>query len=94
MLGMQRRQLKSCGTRKADRYCLIAFNFIFYFCDFELIYVFYRSRTISSPEPFKSLIEPEAKESAEIINMAESILDKVVTQLLAEAAYKVLKEEE
>jgi hypothetical protein len=40
------------------------------------------------------LIEPEAKESAEIINMAESILDKVVTQLLAEAAYKVLKEEE
>jgi hypothetical protein len=46
------------------------------------------------PEPFKSLIEPEAKESAEIINMAESILDKVVTQLLTEAADKVLKEEE
>jgi hypothetical protein len=45
------------------------------------------------PEPFKSLIEPEAKESAEIINMAESILDKVVTQLLTEAADKVLKEE-
>jgi hypothetical protein len=34
---------KSCGTRKADRYCLIAFNFIVYFCDFELIYVFYGS---------------------------------------------------
>ena len=46
------------------------------------------------PEPFESLIEPEAKESAEIINMAESILDEVVTQLLTEAADKVLKEEE
>jgi hypothetical protein len=46
-----------------------------------------------SPEPFESLIEPEAKELAEIINMAESILDEVVTQLLTEAADKVLKEE-
>jgi hypothetical protein len=44
-------------------------------------------------EPFESLIEPEAKGSAEIINMAESILDEVVTQLLTEAADKVLKEE-
>jgi hypothetical protein len=39
------------------------------------------------------LIEPEAKESAEIINMTESILDKVVTELLIEAVDKVLKEE-
>jgi hypothetical protein len=39
------------------------------------------------------LIEPEANEPAEIINMAESILDEVVTQLLTEAADKVLKEE-
>jgi hypothetical protein len=45
------------------------------------------------PEPFESLIEPEAKKPAEIINMAESILDEVVTQLLTEAADKVLKEE-
>jgi hypothetical protein len=45
------------------------------------------------PEPFESLIEPKAKESAEIINMAENILDEVVTQLLTEAADKVLKEE-
>jgi hypothetical protein len=45
------------------------------------------------PEPFESLIGPEAKEPTEIINMAESILDEVVTQLLAEAADKVLKEE-
>ena len=45
------------------------------------------------PEPFESLADPEAKESTEIINMAESILDEVVTQLLIEAADKVLKEE-
>jgi hypothetical protein len=36
----------------------------------------------------------EAKESTEIINMAEAIVDEVVTQLLTEAADKVLKEEE
>jgi hypothetical protein len=46
------------------------------------------------PEPFESLVDPEAKESVEIINMAESIMDEVVTQLLTEAADKVLKEEE
>jgi hypothetical protein len=40
------------------------------------------------------LVDPEAKESAEIINMAERIMDEVVTQLLTEAADKVLKEEE
>jgi hypothetical protein len=45
------------------------------------------------PEPFESLIEPEAKEPAEIINMVERILDEVVTQLLTEFADKVLKEE-
>jgi hypothetical protein len=46
------------------------------------------------PEPFESLADPEAKESAEIISMAETIMDEVVTQLLTEAANKVLKEEE
>jgi hypothetical protein len=46
------------------------------------------------PEPFESLADPEAKESTEIISMAESIMDEVVTQLLTEAADKVLKEEE
>jgi hypothetical protein len=40
------------------------------------------------------LVDPEAKESAEIINMTESIMDEVVTQLLTKAADKVLKEEE
>ena len=46
------------------------------------------------PEPFESLADPEAKESIEIINMAETIVDEVVTQLLTEDADKVLKEEE
>jgi hypothetical protein len=46
------------------------------------------------PEPFESLAEAEAKESSEIISMAETIMDEVVTQLLTEATYKVLKEEE
>jgi hypothetical protein len=70
------------------------FNFVVYFCDFELIYIFYCSWTISSPEPFESLAEAEAKESSEIINMVETIIDEVITQLLTEAADKVLKEEE
>jgi hypothetical protein len=47
-----------------------------------------------SPEPFEPLVDPEAKESAKFINMAESIMDEVVTQLLTEAADKVLKEGE
>ena len=46
------------------------------------------------PEPFKSLAGLEAKESTEIINMAETIVDEVVTKLLTEAVDKVLKEEE
>jgi hypothetical protein len=45
-------------------------------------------------EPFEPLAEAEAKESSEIISMAETIMDEVVTQLLSEAADKVLKEEE
>jgi hypothetical protein len=40
------------------------------------------------------LAEAEAKESSEITNMAETIIDEVVTQLLTEVADKVLKEEE
>jgi hypothetical protein len=46
------------------------------------------------PEPFKSLADPETKEATEIINMAEGIIDEVVTKLLTEAAEKVLREEE
>ena len=72
----------------------MAFNFVVYFCDFELIYVFYHSWTISSPEPFNPLADPETKKAIEIINMAEAIVDEVVTKLLTEVADKVLKEEE
>ena len=76
-------------------YYSMTFNFVVYFCDFELIYVFYRSWTISSPpEPFNPLADPETKKAIEIINMAEAIVDEVVTKLLTEAAEKVLKEEE
>jgi hypothetical protein len=46
------------------------------------------------PEPLEPLAESEAKESSEIINMAEAIMDEAVTQLLTEAADKVLREEE
>jgi hypothetical protein len=46
------------------------------------------------PEPFELLADPETKEATEIINMAEGIIDEVVTKLLTEAAEKVLKEEE
>ena len=47
-----------------------------------------------SLEPFEPLVDLEAKESAEIISMAETIMDEVDTQLLIEAADKVLREEE
>jgi hypothetical protein len=58
------------------------------------LFTFSTAAELSPPsEPFESLIEPEAKQSVEIINMAESIMDEVVTQLLTEAANKVLKEE-
>ena len=46
------------------------------------------------PEPFESLADPEAKESTEIISMAETIMDEVVTKLLTEAAEKVLRGED
>jgi hypothetical protein len=59
------------------------------------LFTFSTAAKLSPPlEPFESLVDPEAKESAEIINMAESIMDEVVTQPLTEAADKVLKEEE
>jgi hypothetical protein len=48
----------------------------------------------SPPESFNPLADPETKKAIEIINMAEAIVDEVVTKLLTEAAEKVLKEEE
>ena len=45
-------------------------------------------------EPFDPQADPETKKTIEIINMAEAIVDEVITKLLTEAADKVLKEEE
>jgi hypothetical protein len=44
-------------------------------------------------EPFDLLADPETRKTIDIINMAEAIVDEVVTKLLTEAAEKVLKEE-
>jgi hypothetical protein len=46
------------------------------------------------PEPFNPLADPETEKTIEIINMAETIVDEVVTKLLTETAEKVLKEDE
>jgi hypothetical protein len=51
------------------------------------------SKLSSAPEPSGSQADPEAKKEDEIIKMAEAIMDKVVFQLLNEAAEVVLKEE-
>jgi hypothetical protein len=45
------------------------------------------------PEPTEPLADPRAKEDDEIIKMAEAIMDKVVDQLLNEAAEVVLRED-
>jgi hypothetical protein len=45
------------------------------------------------PEPAEPLADPKAKEEDEIIKMVEAIMDKVVDQLLNEAAEVVLKED-
>jgi hypothetical protein len=45
-------------------------------------------------EPFDPLADPKTKKAVEIINMAEDIVDEVVTKLLTETAEKILKEEE
>ena len=69
-------------------------NFMFYFCDFELIYVFYRSWAIFFPRAFRANGRPRSKErEEEITKMAEAILDEAVSRLLNEAAEAVLKEE-
>jgi hypothetical protein len=59
------------------------------------LFTFSTTAELSPPsKPFEPLAEAEAKESSEIISMAEAIMDEVVTQLLTEAADKVLREEE
>jgi hypothetical protein len=44
-------------------------------------------------EPFDPLADPETRKAIEVINVAEAIVDEVVTKLLDEVAEKVLKEE-
>jgi hypothetical protein len=52
------------------------------------------SAELSPPlEPYDPLADPEMKESLDIINMAESIIDEVVNKLLNEVVENVLKEE-
>jgi hypothetical protein len=59
------------------------------------LFTFFTTAELSPPpEPFEPLAEAEAKESLEIISMAETIMDEVVTQLLTEATDKILREEE
>ena len=59
------------------------------------LFTFSTTAELSPPlEPFEPLAEAEAKESSEIISMAETIMDEVVTQLLTEATDNVLREEE
>jgi hypothetical protein len=53
----------------------------------------HHSYTISSPRARRAIGGPKAKEDDEIIKMAEAIMDKVVDQLLNEAAEVVLKED-
>jgi hypothetical protein len=58
------------------------------------LFMFYIAAELSPPlEPFGSQVDPEAKKEDEITKMAEAIMDKVVFQLLNEAAEVVLKEE-
>jgi hypothetical protein len=58
------------------------------------LFTFFTTAKLSPPpEPFEPLAKAETKESLEIISMAETIMDEVVTQLLTEAADKVLREE-
>jgi hypothetical protein len=66
---------------------------LFIFATSNLFTLSTASELSPPPEPFESLVDPEAKESAEIIKMAETIMDEVITQLMTEAADKVLKEE-
>jgi hypothetical protein len=71
----------------------MAFSFVVCFRDFELIDFSTTAELSPPPEPFDPLADPETKKAIEIINIAESIVDKVVNKLLNEVEEKVLKEE-
>jgi hypothetical protein len=72
----------------------MAFNFIFIFVTSNLFMFPTTAELSPPPELFEPLAEAEAKESSEIISMVETIMDEVVTELLTEAADKVLREDE
>jgi hypothetical protein len=59
----------------------------------NLFTVFITAALSPPPEPAEPLADPKAKEDDEIIKMVEAIMDKVVDQLLNEAAEVVLKED-
>jgi hypothetical protein len=71
----------------------MAFSFVICFRGFELIDFFYRSWAISSTGTVRPTGRPRKAKAIEIINMAEAIIDEVVTKLFNEVAEKVLKEE-
>jgi hypothetical protein len=60
---------------------------------FELICLPTSAKLSPLLEPYDPLADPEMKESLDIINMAESIIDEVVNKLLNEVAEKILREE-
>ena len=58
------------------------------------LFTLYNTAALSSPpEPAEPLADPNAKGGDEIRKMAEAIMDKIVDQLLNEAAEVVLKED-
>jgi hypothetical protein len=67
--------------------------FVVCFRGFKLIDFSIAAELPPPPEPFDPLADPETKKAIEIINMAEAIIDEVVTKLFNKAAEKVLKEE-
>jgi hypothetical protein len=70
---------------------LLTLCFIFVTSEFFTLFL---AAELSSPaDPFESLAGPEAEKENAITKMAEAIMDKVVSQLLNEAAEAVLKEE-
>jgi hypothetical protein len=60
---------------------------------FKLICLPISAELSPPPEPYDPLADPEMKESLDIINMTESIIDEVVNKLLNEVVEKVLREE-
>jgi hypothetical protein len=69
------------------------FSFRICFCGFALINFYTAAELSLPPEQFNPLADPETKEALQVINMTESIVDKIVNKLLNEVAEKILKED-